>query len=299
VSGAMVGPSEGGINSQKKLTSGLYIVGTPIGNLEDISARAIRVLARCGLVAAEDTRRVRKLLNHFGIKVKTVSYREQNRARVTPLLLSEIRNGGAAALVSDAGMPVVSDPGAELVNACASESLPIYIVPGPCAVSSALALSGLPGGRFRFLGYPPARAAARRRLFEEVKESRETLVLFEAPHRILTSIEDMVEVFGDREAAVVREMTKVHEEVLRGRLSKIENRLKARESILGEFTLVVAGASERKREDVGEDEIRRRYRALLAAGEEPKEAVKLLAGKLMRDRRELYRILRTGKAGKE
>lgn len=297
MSGAMTGSSGAGNYNQKKLSPGLYIVGTPIGNLEDMSARGVRVLAGCGLVAAEDTRRVRKLLNHFGIKVKTVSYREHNRARVTPLLLSEIRSGGAAALASDAGMPVVSDPGAELVKACAAEGLSVYVVPGPCAVSSALALSGLPGGRFRFLGYPPARAAARRRLLEEVRDDQDTLVLFEAPHRILAALEDVTAILGDRQAVAAREMTKVHEEVLRGRLSEIGKRLQDRESIRGEFTLVIAGASESEESAVGDEEIRRRYRALLADGEKPKEAVKMLATRLKRDRRELYRLLRTGKAG--
>ncbi|HUX08415.1 MAG TPA: 16S rRNA (cytidine(1402)-2'-O)-methyltransferase [Acidobacteriota bacterium] len=277
------------------LEPGLYMVATPIGNLEDITLRALRILSKCSLVAAEDTRRIRILLNNFEIKVKTVSYREQNRARATPGLLELIREGHAVALVSDAGMPCVSDPGAELVAACAEAGLPVFAVPGANAATGALSISGFPGDRFSFLGFPPAKSAARRKLLEEVSSRPEPLVFYEAPHRIVPSLRDMQEVLGDRLAVAAREMTKLHEERIAGRLSEIRDSLENRSHIRGEFTLVVAGLEDSEAADIGDAELRRRYLALLAEGVEPNEALRRLAAATGRRKRELYSLLRSEK----
>ena len=282
------------------LEAGLYLVATPIGNLEDITLRALRILRGCDLVAAEDTRRVRKLLNHFGISVKTISFREQNRARETPRLIERIRAGAAVALVSDAGTPCVSDPGAELVAACAEAGVPLFSVPGASAVTAAVAVSGFPSDRFAFIGFPPVRRAARRKLFAEIRARQETLVLFEAPHRIVATLEDAIGLLGDRPAVATRELTKLHEERLAPRLSAIRDTLLDRGEIKGEFTLVVAGAghAEAPQADLSDEELRRRYEILLSEGVMPNDAVKLLASAGGRNRRDLYRLLRS-KTGEE
>lgn len=279
-------------NDTQDLDAGLYLVATPIGNLEDVSARALRILGSCRLVAAEDTRRIRKLLSHFDINKRVISYRDQNRARWIPKLIEKIRNGAGIALVSDAGMPTVSDPGAELVHQCSLEGLPVFVIPGPSAVVSALALSGFPADRFSFVGFPPSRGGARRRFLEGIREREETIVLFEAPHRILLTLKDLEQVLGDRHAAAAREMTKVYEEVLRGRMSEIRCQLEKREQIMGEFTVVIAGAEPGSKRDLTDEEIRGRYKALIAEGVDPKEALKLLALKCRKTRRELYSMLR-------
>ena len=269
-----------------------YLVGTPIGNLDYVSARCLRVLRSSKLVAAEDTRRIRKLLNRFGIAVKTISFREQNRARLIPRLIGEILGGAAVALVSDAGMPTVSDPGADLVRACRENGLSVFVVPGPSAVTAAVALSGFPADRFSFIGFPPPRRAARLELFKSVREREEVIVLFEAPHRILATLADLEEIMGNRQASLAREMTKVHEEVLLGRISELRRTLEERERILGEFTIVLAGAEVLERRQVGEEEVKRRYFTLLAEGLDPKEAIALVATASGRSKRELYNLLR-------
>jgi 16S rRNA (cytidine1402-2'-O)-methyltransferase len=275
------------------LAPGLYLVATPIGNLEDITLRALRILRECDLVAAEDTRRVRILLNNFDIKVKTLSYREQNRAHATPELIEAISDGGSVALVSDAGTPCVSDPGAELVAACADAGLQVFTIPGPSAATSALAVSGIPGDRFSFLGFLPSRTGERKRALEEIRERREPLVFFEAPHRIIPSLQDMIEVLGDRRAVAVREMTKIYEERIGETISQLIDNLNNRSHIRGEFTIVVDGAIAAVA-DLSEAELRKRYQALLAEGIEPNEALKRLAAAGGKTKRELYRLLRSG-----
>jgi 16S rRNA (cytidine1402-2'-O)-methyltransferase len=223
-------------------TGTLYVVATPIGNLEDVSLRALRVLREVDLVAAEDTRHVRKLLDHYGIRKRVVSYHEHNERTRTPQLLAALRSGRSVALVSDAGTPALSDPGYPLVRACAEAQIPVVPVPGPSAAVAALVVSGLPTDRFLFLGFPPRRRPARRRFFEEVRDGRATLVLFESPHRLADCLEDALAVLGDRRAAVCRELTKLHEEVRRGTLSELVSW--ARQAApLGEVTVVVEGAS--------------------------------------------------------
>ncbi len=291
------GAGNGG-NAGGGLAAGLYLVATPIGNLEDISLRALRVLRQAKLVAAEDTRRIRKLLNAHGITARTVSYRERNRAKATPHLLAAIHGGAPVALVSDAGTPCLSDPGAELVRLCAEQGAAVFVVPGPSAAVGALALSGFPAQRFSFLGFPPHRSAARRKLFAEVRERSEALVLFEAPHRMAATLDDLIAILGDRPAAAAREMTKLHEETLRGPLSELRRRLLEREEIRGEFTLVIAGSAGQEPQEIGERELRRRYLEMLAAGAEPNEALRMLVAKSGINRRELYRLLRRHEGGR-
>ena len=288
--------SDGTPRDRAPLEPGLYLVPTPIGNLEDITLRALRVLKACDLVAAEDTRRVRKLLNHFCIGVKTVSYREHNRARATPLILDAIRSGSAVALVSDAGMPCVSDPGAELVSACVSAGLKVIPLPGPCAAVTAVAASGFPADGFTFLGFTPPRKAARVKLLESMRERTETLIFYEAPHRVAAALADMLEALGNRRAVAFRELTKLHEERIGDTISAILETLQSRDKVLGEFTLVIAGAGEDKEiihlDDAALDQ---RYRTMLAEGIDPRDALKALAEASRRPRRELYDLLRRDK----
>ena len=217
----------------------LYIVGTPIGNLEDVTRRAARVLAQVSLVAAEDTRVTRRLLNHLGIKVTMTSYNQHNQRAKSPAILEALA-GGDVALVTDAGMPGISDPGAELVSLAAGAGFAVDMVPAVSAVTTAIAVSGFSGDAFMFLGFLPRRGRDRRDLLQSVGSSPLTLVFFEAPHRVGSALADLLAVLGDREIAVCREMTKLHQEVWRGPISgAIEHFAEPR----GEFTLVVRGAS--------------------------------------------------------
>ncbi len=227
----------------------LYVVATPIGNLEDITLRALRVLREVDLIAAEDTRQVRKLLDRYGIQQRVVSYHEHNERARAPQLVEALRSGRSVALVSDAGTPVLQDPGYHLVQACVEAGIPVVPVPGPSAVITALVASGLPTDRFAFLGFLPRRRQARRRSLEEVRDHRATLVLFESPRRLADCLQDLLEVLGDRRAAVCRELTKVHEEVRRGRLSGLLREVRG-QPVRGEVTVVVEGAG-REREAGG------------------------------------------------
>ena len=217
----------------------LYVVGTPIGNLEDLTYRAARVLGQVSLVAAEDTRVTRRLLNHLGIRVPLTSYNQHNQRAKSPAILATLTDADVA-LVTDAGMPGISDPGAELVSLAAGASFAVEVVPAVSAVTAALAASGLPGDAFMFLGFLPRRGRDRRALLQTAGSSPLTLIIFEAPHRIGFALKDLLAVLGDRDIAVCREMTKLHQEVWRGPLSQaIDHFAEPR----GEFTLVVRGAS--------------------------------------------------------
>ncbi len=218
----------------------LYIVGTPIGNLEDLSPRAARVLGQAGLVAAEDTRVTRRLLNHLGIRPKLTSFHQHNYQEKLELLLRALGEGDVA-LVTDAGMPGISDPGSELVARAALEGFAVESVPGPSAVTTALAASGLSGDAFEFLGFLPRRRKDRQSRLRESVFGKTTLVLFEAPHRVRATLEDLDQVFGSRPMALCRELTKIHEEVFRGTAAQALEHFNAPR---GEFVLVVAGASE-------------------------------------------------------
>lgn len=220
----------------------LYIVGTPIGNLKDITLRALDTLKEVDIIAAEDTRQTRKLLSHYGIATSLTSYHAHNALEKAPLLLAKIAEGLSVALVSDAGTPGISDPGAILVGQCLSAGVRVVPIPGPSAVIAALPVSGLPCDRFVFEGFLPSRAAERKKRLETLRHEEKTLVFYEAPHRLVKVLKDMQEVLGDRKAALCRELTKLYEEIITESLSAMVVRLEGK-SIKGEITLVVAGAS--------------------------------------------------------
>lgn len=222
----------------------LFLVATPIGNLEDMSLRAVRVLRDADLVAAEDTRHTSKLLHHYDIRRPTTSLHEHNELEKVPALLDRLRAGSRIALVTDAGTPAVSDPGFRLVRAAIDAGIRVEAIPGPSAVLAALVSSGLPTDSFLFAGFPPPKSAARLAWFAGLAGERHTVVFFEAPHRIRATLADALAVLGDRQASIGRELTKLHEEVIRGPLSSLPDRVGEPR---GEFTVVVAG----KREDTG------------------------------------------------
>ncbi len=218
----------------------LYVVGTPIGNLEDLTLRAARVLGQVSLIAAEDTRVTRKLLSHLGLHVPLTSYHRHNRQSKLPELLAALESGDVA-LATDAGMPGISDPGSELVAAVAAAGFPVEVIPGVSAVTAALAVSGLSADEFTFLGFLPRRGKERRARLAAVAASPATLVIFEAPHRVRDTLEDLRAALGDRQVAVCRELTKHYEEVFRGAISQAASHF---QEPRGEFTLVVAGAGD-------------------------------------------------------
>jgi 16S rRNA (cytidine1402-2'-O)-methyltransferase len=218
----------------------LFLVGTPIGNLGDITERAKETLAGVDVVAAEDTRRTGRLLSRFGIKRPLVSLFEGNEAERTAELLTRLRGGKDVGLVTDAGMPLISDPGYRLVRACVDEGIDVRVVPGPSAVTAALAVSGLPGDRFVFEGFLPRKAGDRRERLRSLAGERRTIVVFESPVRLETLLRDVLEEMGDRRAAVARELTKLHEEVLRGRVSEVLARTGGTE-LKGEVVVVIEG----------------------------------------------------------
>lgn len=217
----------------------LIVVATPIGNLEDLSPRAVAALKSADLIACEDTRRTGRLMASIGDKRPLISLHEHNERQRLPRLLTQLTAGRVVAVVSDAGTPLLSDPGFLLVRESLKAGVTVEHVPGPSAVMTALLLSGLPPYPFTFLGFPPPKSAKRRRFFGRFADLDHTLVIFESPHRLLASLADLQDVFGDRPIAIGRELTKLHEEVLRGLLSEVREELAQRASLKGEFTLVV------------------------------------------------------------
>jgi 16S rRNA (cytidine1402-2'-O)-methyltransferase len=224
----------------------LYIVSTPLGNLEDITMRALRILAEADLIAAEDTRKTAILLNHYTIKKPLTSYFEHNEQVKTVWLISQLQEGKNIALVSEAGTPTISDPGYRIVAAAIAAEIAVVPVPGPCAAIAALSASGLPVHRFAFEGFLPPKSGRRKNLLKKIASEERTLIFYESPFRIQGAIADMLEVLGDRRAAVARELTKLHEEFMYGTLSLIAERLGSA-VIKGEFTIVVEGAPEKKK----------------------------------------------------
>ena len=229
----------------RPIPSGLHIVATPIGNLSDITVRALATLAAADIILAEDTRHSARLLHHYGIHARQLSYHEHNAARMRPRILSLLDEGKALALISDAGTPLISDPGMKLVREVLARGHAVYAIPGPSAAITALTLSGLPTDRFLFAGFPPAKSGARRRWLQELAGISATVILYESPARIRATLADIIDIFGDRPAALCRELTKLHEEVLRGRLFEIAEELHVREAIKGEITLVIAPPDEK------------------------------------------------------
>jgi 16S rRNA (cytidine1402-2'-O)-methyltransferase len=222
----------------------LYLVGTPIGNLGDITLRALRILRESELVACEDTRQTQKLLNHYEIKTRTTSYHEHNEVTKAPELVTRLEQGTRVALVSDAGMPAISDPGYRLVRLCLEHNVPVVPIPGPTAIVAALVASGLPTHAFQFLGFAPGKRALRRKFLEGLGGYAGTSMFFEAPHRILDTVADLRDLLGDRQMALGRELTKVHEEFLRGSCAEVLEALRSRPRLQGEMTVLIEGAPE-------------------------------------------------------
>jgi len=270
----------------------LYIVGTPIGNLEDMTFRAIQVLKEVSAIAAEDTRHTGKLLQHFQIKTPQISYHDHNRLSRLPEILSRLQQGQAIALVTDAGMPGISDPGYELVKACADEGLPVVPIPGPSAAITALSASGLPSDRFVFEGFLPAKGSDRRARLEALKPESRTLILYEAPHRLQQTLQDFAATFGgDREIALGRELTKLHEEIWRGTIAEAIAYYSNREAY-GEFTIVLAGA-EPSELVLTEDAIKAELQSLINQGISRSQASRQLAQQTALPRRQLYQLALT------
>lgn len=221
----------------------LFVVGTPIGNLSDLSPRAIQALESCDFIAAEDTRVTMKILNRFSIKKPLVSYYEHNRRESGEKICQRLAAGESCCLVTDAGMPAVSDPGEELVRLCHENGLPVTVVPGPCAFVSALALSGMPAKRFTFEGFLSVNKASRREHLAELVNEKRTMCFYEAPHKLPATLKDMAQAFGDRPIAIVREITKIHEQVIHTSLVRAANDY-ADGSLKGEIVLIIEGAPE-------------------------------------------------------
>jgi len=262
----------------------LYVVATPIGNLEDISLRALHILREVKLIAAEDTRKTKRLLTTYDIKTPMTSYHEYNKQTKLDHILGCLKDGDVA-LVSEAGMPGMSDPGYELIIAANQRSIPVVPIPGPSAVITALVISGLPTDRFLYIGFLPRKANARRRLLESVADEYGTLVALEPPHRLLATLNDLRLILGDRQIAVCRELTKVHEEVFRGTISQA---LKHFTKPRGEFTLVIEGKREKHEPQLTEDiEKQLHYRYL--SGATAKEAIAKVAAETGLSKKELYR----------
>jgi 16S rRNA (cytidine1402-2'-O)-methyltransferase len=285
------------------LAPGLYLVATPIGNLGDITLRALDVLKRVDRIACEDTRQTQKLLNHFQISTPTESCHQHNEHQKSAALIQVLQGGGRIALVTDAGMPSISDPGSWLTAAAIAAGVPVFPIPGANAALSALIASGLPTGEFHFLGFLPEKAGARRTRLETLAATGNqagTLVFYEAPHRIVDTLADLHSVFGaDLRVVVARELTKLHEEFLRGTVAEVRQALEARDTVRGEITLLVQAPAERAHSDVrptNEKIADRVARVVAEAGVDEKEALKRLARELGQSKSELYRELQRERA---
>jgi len=267
----------------------LYLVATPIGNLEDMTFRAVRVLGEVAAIAAEDTRRTGKLLQHFAIETPQLSYHDRNRRQQIPLLLARLRSGEDLALVTDAGMPGISDPGYELVAACAAAAIAVVPLPGATAVTTAIAASGLPAERFAFEGFLPTKPKVRQERLEQLATEPRALVFYEAPHRLLATLNDLADCCGaDRALALAREMTKLHEEFWRGTVAEAIARHEQRQP-KGEYVLVLAGAPA-SQPQLTEAALQSELQQLLDRGFSRSQASRQLAQMTSLPRRQLYRL---------
>ena len=272
------------------MTGILYLVSTPIGNLEDITLRALRVLKEADLIACEDTRQTRKLLDHFGIAKPTISYHEHNEAARAKELAEKLAAGASVALVSDAGTPLISDPGYRLVKAAIGANIPVVPIPGASAAMSALAGSGLATDSFRFCGFLPPKQTQRRKTLEALREESCTLIFYEAPHRLMESLADMEAILGERPVAIARELTKIHEEFLRGTPASVRAELAGRVSLKGEITVLIGKQEESAAGTLADQAAaEQEVRALERQGMARVEAVKQVAKARGIPRRELYR----------
>lgn len=275
----------------------IYLVATPIGNLSDISMRAIETLKNVDIIACEDTRNTIRLLNHFEIKGHLTSYHEYNKIDKAYELCEKVKEGNNIAFVSDAGMPAISDPGYELVDIAYKEGLEVTVVPGASAVVSALAISGISSRRFAFEGFLPADKNEKKEILTELSQESRTLILYEAPHRLLKTLKELFEYMGDRNIAIVREITKLHEEVLRGKLADIIADYESEKiAIRGEYVLVIEGKSllekrEERQKSFEEISIREHYEKYIAEGMDKKEAMKAVAKDKGIQKRDVYKEL--------
>ena len=277
----------------------LYLVATPIGNLEDITLRALRILREVDVIACEDTRQTQKLLNHYSIPTRTTSYHEHNEMTRSAELVKEMQEGASVALVTDAGMPGISDPGYRLITLAIRHHVPVVPVPGPSAFLAALVASGLPTDSFRFSGFLPAKRGERRAALEAIRNSPRTQVFYEAPHRIVETLTDLVELLGnDRHVVIAREVTKLHEEFLRGRAADILDSLKPRDAVKGEITLLIGKAEEGNVETAATSRlsVRQRVEQIMAEDKiDEKAALKKVAKERGVSKSEAYREMQRKK----
>ena len=273
----------------------LYIVPTPIGNLDDITLRALRVLKEVELIAAEDTRHTQHLLSHFGIKTALTSYHEHNERDKARMLVERLKSGADIALVSDAGTPAISDPGYRIVIEAIRAGIKVLPLPGAAALTTALCASGLPTDRFLFEGFLPAKSRERKGKLQSLRAETATLVFYEAPHRLLNTLGDLLNILGDLEIAIARELTKVHEEFVRGTLSEVIDALADRD-IKGEIVLIVQGATGEAQ--VSEADLQAMIRQLVGGGMGVKEIAELLGERYGLAKKEVYRLALDLKAPK-
>ena len=276
------------------MDAAVYLVATPIGNLEDITLRALQTLRECDLIACEDTRHTRKLLNHYEIQKPLISCHEHNEHERGREIVERVQSGQAVAVVADAGLPGISDPGYRVVQAAIEAGVRVIPIPGPSALDTAVVASGLPTDTFLYLGFLPAKSGQRLKALEALAAAKPTLVFYEAPHRLLRALEDAQTALGDRQAVVARELTKTHEEFLRGTLSEIHADLAARASVRGEIVLLVAGASEAPAPAIALP-LPKRVRQLVAEGASPMGAVKTAAKEYGISKREAYSLVERDK----
>ena len=272
----------------------LTLVGTPIGNLSDMSPRGVKALRECDFIAAEDTRVSLKLLNHLELKKSLVSYHEHNKAESGEKILARLLAGETCALVTDAGSPAISDPGEDLVRLCAEHGVTVCAIPGPCALVTALSISGLPTGRFTFEGFLSVNKKSRQEHLTGLKDETRTMIFYEAPHKLVSTLADMSEVFGaDRPVSLCRELTKLHEEVVRTTLGEALTKY-TETPPKGEFVLIVAGAPETAKESASEDDAAARVAQLISQGLSRKDAVKQTAAELGLPKNVVYDIALKG-----
>jgi len=268
----------------------LFIVGTPIGNLSDFSPRAIDALKSADLILCEDTRHSRKLLTHFGIETATQSYHEHNEDDKAPRLIERLENGSTLAIISDAGMPVVSDPGFRIVQLAREHGIAVEPIPGPFAGVLALVASGIPPLPFTFLGFTPHREGQRKDFYRRAAELGHTVIIYESPERVTTSLEDARDAFGDAQVTVARELTKMHEEIISGTLDSVLEQLKARDSIKGEITIVL-GAPAVALKETSKDDVVAEFDRLRDSGMRRNDAVKAVAEKFGMRKNDVYKML--------
>lgn len=272
------------------MSAALYVVGTPIGNLGDLSPRAVETLESCDFIAAEDTRVTLKLLNAFGIKKPMISYHEHNRFEMSPRIVERLMNGESCALVTDAGMPAISDPGEELVRMCREHGIKVESVPGPTAFATAMAISGMPSCRFTFEGFLSVNKASRNKHIKSIVNEPRTMIFYEAPHKLASTLRDLAAALGDRELAIVREITKIHEEVIRTTLCAAAEKY-SDGSLKGELVLIIAGAPQEKKEPMTLEQALEAAKELMADGCPPSEAARRAAKLSGLKKGDIYRLL--------